>query len=126
MPPSAPFGQSRSAARIIVTGFDAGGRCAAIISTFIDRQLNDVEGVLAHRQHHLRARRSKPIIAVGSPPLGANLMNFGPACQAFAKRSADQPSLPERCGRLVLFGALRARFLGAVPFARSDASPPRW
>ncbi len=47
-----------------------------------------------------------------SPPLGANLMNFGPDSQAFVKRSAHQPSLPERGSRLVLI-AFRARFLGA-------------
>jgi hypothetical protein len=47
-----------------------------------------------------------------SPPPGANLMNFGPDSQAFVKRSAHQPSLPERGSRLVLI-AFRARFLGA-------------
>ena len=48
-----------------------------------------------------------------SPPIGAALMNFGPDSQAFVKRWAHQPSLSERSTWLVLFVALRARFLGA-------------
>jgi hypothetical protein len=47
------------------------------------------------------------------PPLGADLITYGPDSQAFVKRSANQPSLPERGGRLLLFVALCARFLGA-------------
>jgi hypothetical protein len=47
------------------------------------------------------------------PPLGADLITYGPDSQAFVKRSANKPSLPERGGRLLLFVALCARFLGA-------------
>jgi hypothetical protein len=47
------------------------------------------------------------------PPLGADITTYGPDSQAFVKRSAYQPSLPERGGRLLLFVALCSRFLGA-------------
>jgi hypothetical protein len=51
----------------------------------------------------------------GVPPcrLDADLITYGPDSQAFVKRSANQPSLRERGGRLLLFVALCARFLGA-------------
>jgi hypothetical protein len=135
MPPSAPFGQSRAAARITSSlPSDAGRRRAAIMHTLIETaKLNDVEGVLSDS---LRARRPKTIMAAGSlfehfarqvarapsradgrraqanlprgrvarrsfTPLGAEVMNSGPDSQAFVKRSALQPSLPERGGRLV-------------------------
>jgi hypothetical protein len=48
------------------------------------------------------------------PALGGPY-EFGSGLSGVRQRSADQPSLPERGGRLVLFGALRARFHGAVP-----------
>lgn len=51
--------------------------------------------------------------AASHPPLGADLITYGPDSQVFVKRSARQPSLPERGGRLLLFVALCARFLGA-------------
>jgi len=109
---------------LFFAGFDAGGRRAAIIFTLETAKLDDVDGVLSSS---LRARRSKMQPKAARPPraskpppglspqLGADLMNSGPDCQAFVKRSADPPSLPERGGRLVLFGFLRTRFHGAVP-----------
>jgi len=49
MPPSAPFGQSRSAREeLVFAGFGAGGRRAAVIHILINTaNLNDVEGVLS-------------------------------------------------------------------------------
>lgn len=63
-----------------------------------------------------RASKSTPgpsRTAESHPPLGADLITYGPDSQAFVKRSANQPSLPARGGRLLLFVALCARFLGA-------------
>lgn len=63
-----------------------------------------------------RASKSTPgpsRTAESHPPLGADLTTYCPDSQAFVKRSANQPSLPERGGRLLLFVALCARFLGA-------------